>query len=274
MMRSGADLYSRFRWLPHVTAFLVLGFLALPLLVVVPVAFSDSSLLKFPPDGYSLRWFEAFLADRRWTGAFLTSVHIGVIVSALSTLIGLTTSIVLTRASFFGISMLRALVIGPLMVPVIVIAISLYYIFIRLGMNGTMLAVILGHIVVTLPYSVVVLSAALTETDIRIEKAAVGLGAHPARAFVLTTLPLIAPAVAVSLLFSFLVSFDEVIISQFLTGPRTMTLPRQLWDSIQSDFNPTVAAVSVLLIAMSVIIMLCSELLRRHLTRRRSKKEA
>lgn len=264
------EFLSRMRWLPALFSGLVLVFLALPLLVVIPIAFSDSSLLQFPPPGYSLRWFETVLGDRRWIDSFNTSVLIGLCVAALSTLLALLAAIPLTRTEFPGKALINNLMIAPLMMPIIIVAIALYTIFIRMGINGTFLAVVLGHTVVCMPYSLVILVTALREADLRIERAAVGLGAHPVRAFTLITLPLIAPSMVISALFAFLHSFDEVVISNFVTGPLTTTLPRRMWDSILFEFNPVIAAVSVVLIAMSTSILLLSEYLRRRFARRLS----
>ena len=156
---------------------------------------------------------------------------------------------------------------APLMVPVVVIAVGLYVVFLRTGLNGTFLGLVIGHTVVTFPYATVVIGAALGEVDRRLEQAAIGLGANPVRAFVEVTLPLIAPGVVVSALFAFLVSFDEVVIAIFVTGPETATLPRQIWDGIRFDLTPTIAAVATLLIALSGLVLLLSEILRRLLRR-------
>ena len=190
------------------------------------------------------------------------------VVSLVSTLLGLGLAITFDRFTFFGRNLLRALVMAPLMVPVVVIGVGLYVVFLRTGLNGTFLGLVIGHTVVTFPYATVVIGASLREVDRRLEQAAIGLGANPVRAFVEVTLPLIAPGIVVSALFGFLVSFDEVVIAIFVTGPETATLPRQIWDGIRFDLNPTIAAVATLLIALSGIVLLASELLRRLLHRR------
>ncbi|GLU30011.1 ABC transporter permease [Brucella sp. NBRC 12950] len=265
--KSLTEFLSRLSWLPTAYAAVVLIFLAFPLVVVVPVAFSASSLLQFPPSGYSLRWFDTIFSDGRWLSAFNTSLLIGVTVSLISTSLGLCAAIPLTRATFIGKSFVNGLLMAPLMMPIIIVAIALYSVFVRLGINGTFLAVVAGHTVICLPYCIVILCGALREADVRLERAAIGLGAHPAKAFCLITLPLIAPSIFIAALFAFLHSFDEVVIANFVTGPRTMTLPRKIWDSIQFDFNPTIAAVSVLLIVMSTSILLLTEYLRRRFSR-------
>jgi len=261
------DPFAATRWVPWALGVLVLVFLALPLFVVIPTAFSSSSLLRFPPRGWSLRWFHEYFASDPWMRATLVSVKAGLAVSLLATLLGLGLAITFDRFTFRGRNILRALVMAPLMVPVIIIGVGLYVVFLRVGLNGSFLGLVIGHTVVTFPYATVVIGASLGEIDKRLEQAAIGLGANPVRAFCEVTLPLIAPGIAISALFGFLVSFDEVVIAIFVTGPQTATLPRQIWDGIRFDLNPTIAAVATLLIALSAVVLLLGELLRRLLRR-------
>ncbi len=261
------DGWTAARWLPWLFAGLVLLFLSAPLFVVVPAAFNSSSLLQFPPRGWSLRWFHQYFDNPSWITATVMSVKVGLVVSVISTLLGLTAAVALARQRFAGLVVVRALIMAPLVVPVIVLAVGLYYLFLRLGLNGSLTAIVVGHTVVTFPYATVVIGAALGEVDPRLESAAIGLGAPPWRAFAEVTLPLIRPGLVVAALFGFLISFDEVVIAIFVTGPQTATLPRQIWDGIRFDLNPTIAAVATLLIALSAAVLLLGELLRRLLRR-------
>jgi putative spermidine/putrescine transport system permease protein len=267
-MRYRFDPYAQGIIVTWVFGALVLAFIAAPLLIVIPAAFNDSTLLRFPPQHWSLRWFREYFTNPSWIDATITSVQLATVVSAASTLIGLATAVVLDRFSFIGRNLLRALVMAPLLVPVVVIGVALYYMFLRIGLNGSFWALAIGHTVITFPYATVVIGASLVEVDRRLEQAAVGLGAIRPRAFLEVTLPLIRPGIAVAALFGFLVSFDEVVIAIFLAGPSTTTLPRRIWDGIRFDLNPTIAAVASLLIALSTFVMLLSELLRRYLVRR------
>jgi putative spermidine/putrescine transport system permease protein len=266
-MKRHIDFFTATRWLPWLFSGLVLAFLAAPLIVVIPAAFNESSLLEFPPRAWSLRWFHQYFASSSWIAATKTSFQVALVVSMLSTFLGLTTAVLVTRYSFRGRDLLRALVMAPLVVPVIVIAVGLYYVFLRVGLSGTFWGIVFGHTVVTFPYATVVIGAALAEVDERLENAAVGLGAIRPRAFLEITLPLIRPGLVVAALFGFLISFDEVVIAIFLTSPETMTLPRRIWDGIRFELNPTIAAVSTILIALSALVMLLSELLKRYLRR-------
>lgn len=261
------DVFAATRFVPWLFAALVLLFLAAPLLVVIPAAFNDSSILSFPPRAWSLRWFRDYLDSSSWIDATILSFKVALVVSLVSTLLGLTTALLLTRHSFVGRNFVRALVMAPLVVPVIVIAVGLYYVYLRVGLNGTFTGLVIGHTVVTFPYATVVISAALLEVDPRLENAAVGLGAIRPRAFVEVTLPLIRPGLVVAALFGFLISFDEVVIAIFVTSAETMTLPRRIWNGIRFELSPTIAAVSTILIALSTLVMIASEVLRRRLRR-------
>lgn len=241
---------------------LIAVFLIAPLLVVVPMSFSDSTLLQFPPPRLSLRWYRAYFGDRAWIDATWISLEAGVLVAFLSTSLGVAAAIGLARARFPGRAAVRSLVLSPLVVPVIIFAVGLYYLYAHLHLNNTLTGLVLGHVVLTLPYVVVVVSASLEDLDSTLEQAALGLGATPLRAFRRVTLPLIAPGVAVAFLFSFLTSFDEVVLAVFITGPETTTLPRKMWEGIRFELNPTIAAVSTLLIGVSWSVMLLVGLLR------------
>ena len=266
-MKRRFDLFTATRWVPWLFGGLVMLFLAAPLLVVIPAAFNDSSLLQFPPRAWSLRWFHEYFQSASWFAATKMSFKVALVVSVVSTLLGLTTAVLLTRYTFFGRNLVRALIMAPLVVPVIVIAVGLYYVYLRVGLNGTFWGLVIGHTVVTFPYATVVISAALVEVDERLENAAVGLGAIRPRAFFEVTLPLMRPGLVVAALFGFLISFDEVVIAIFVTSAETMTLPRRIWDGIRFELNPTIAAVSTILIALSALVMLLSELLKRYLRR-------
>lgn len=266
-MKRHLDIFVATSWAPWLFAGLVLLFLAAPLLVVITTAFNDSSLLQFPPREWSLRWFREYFQSSSWIDATKTSFKVALAVSVVSTLLGLTMAVLFTRYTFFGRDVIRALIMAPLVVPVIVIAVGLYYVFLRVGLNGTFWGLVFGHTVVTFPYSTVVIGAALLEVDERLENAAVGLGATRIRAFFEITLPLIQPGLVVAALFGFLISFDEVVIAIFITSAETTTLPRQIWDGIRFELNPTIAAVSTVLIALSALVMLLSELLKAYLRR-------
>jgi putative spermidine/putrescine transport system permease protein len=153
--------------------------------------------------------------------------------------------------------------LAPMIIPVIITAIALYFVFAQMGLNGTVLAITIGHTIVVLPIAFVVLSSTLQGLDPRLEKAAISLGASPLAAFYHITLPLLMPGILSAGLFSFLTSFDELIIPLFLGGPATQTLAVRIWNSVVMEIEPTISAVSVFLIAMTIVVMVLASLLKR-----------
>jgi len=256
------------RWTPgHLVtvtvAALVLGFLILPIFVVVPISFSQSALLQFPPKAWSLRWFDSYFSSSAWIDATIMSFKVGASVMLLSVLLALPAAIGITRGSFRGRAVIQAILLSPLIVPVIIIAVALYYAFSLFRLNGTYAGLVLGHTVLALPYATVVIAASLERMDPRLEQVAVSLGAHPFRAFYRVTLPLIRSGVAVASFFAFLTSFDEVVMAIFITGPQTLTLPKKMWDGIRFELDPTIAAVSTVLVLFSWVLVLLGEAIRR-----------
>lgn len=267
-MRGNVDGFTVLGWGVWAYSVLVVAFLLLPLLIIVPAAFNDSVVLQFPPQRWSLRWFNAYLTSVDWISATWVSFEVALIVSVLATVLALLISVVLVRYSFLGRTALRMVTLGPLIVPIIITAVGLYYFFLQLGIKGSLISLIIGHTVVTFPYATVVISTSLAEIDRRLEDAAVGLGASRVRAFLEVTLPLLQPSIVVSLLFGFLISFDEVVVSVFVSGFETMTLPRRMWDGIRYDLDPTIAAVSTFVIVLSTAVLILSEFLRQYLRKR------
>lgn len=241
----------------------VIAFLLLPLIAILPMSFSSSSLLRLPPPGLSLRWYEEFLLNTGWMTATLNSVIVGSVTAVLSVVLGTATAYGLARTTWKGKAVLQALILSPLLIPVIVIAVAMYSVFARFGLNGTFAGLIIGHTVITFPYTVVVISAALERFDPRLEQMAVSLGATPLKAFVSVTFPIIRAGIVVALLFAFLNSFDEVVMATFIAGPETMTLPKRIWDGIRFELSPVIAAVSSILILLSCAVIGIAEVVNR-----------
>lgn len=239
-----------------------LAFLSLPLVIIVILAFSDSPFLKFPPTGFSLRWFENFLSRPDWVDAAWTSLTVGLMTMVLATFCGSLAAIALDRGRFRGRGALYGLLISPLVVPVIVLAIAVYFVFAPLGLVGTQTGLVLAHSILAMPFVIIVVTGALKESDVMLERAACTLGASPPRAFLRVTLPCIRPGVAAAALFAFLASFDELVIALFIAGTGSRTLPKRMWEGIREEIDPTIAAVATILIALTLVLIAASELIR------------
>lgn len=241
----------------------VLVFLLLPTVLVVPMSFGTNPYLEFPPTGFTLHWYKVYFTDRDWMGATLFSGRIASLVAFSATVIGTLAALALIRGRLRGRAALELLIISPVIIPTIVIAIATFLFFARLQMIGNLLAFVLAHTVLAVPYVVLTVSAALSRVDVDLDLAAMGLGASRAEAFVRVTLPLILPGVISGAVFAFIISFDEAVVSFFLSSVHDKTLPRLMFENIQLRLTPTIAAVSTLLTALSLVALSAVLLLGR-----------
>lgn len=244
----------------------VLMVLVAPVLSVIPYAFTRSDFIAFPPKLFSFRWFGTFLQSPVWQSALLRSFEVGLGTAVLSLALGFGATLALTRMSQRASKPLFALLVAPLIVPRIVVAVGLLYLFANLGLTGTNLGLVIGHTVLAIPYVVVTLAAGFRQFDWRLDDAARVMGASPARRIATIVLPLLMASVTAAFLFAFIVSFDDLTIAIFVSGGINTTLPKQMWDDIQLAITPTLAAVSTTLIILIALVVFISSRLR-HATR-------
>ena len=242
---------------------LTLVFLCAPILIVVVVSFNASEFIEFPPRAWSLRWYQNYFSARQWVEPTLLSLRIAFVTMVLATVLGTAAAIGLTRGRFRGRRMLEFFFVSPMVMPTIVLAIGLYLLFARFKLVGQPLALYLAHTVVAAPLVIVIVSAALKTTDSAIELAARSLGAGYFRTLWHVTLPAILPSVVSGAAFAFLLSFDEVVLAIFLGGPATTTLPKRMWESVRYEIDPTLTAISTLLVIIPIVILTGVEIVRR-----------
>ena len=244
-------------------AFAVLAVLVAPVLSVIPYAFTRSEYIQFPPRFFSLRWFSSFLDSPVWQSALVRSFEVGFGTAVLSLVLGFGATLALTRMSQRASKPLFALLVAPLIVPRIVVAVGLLYLFARMGLTGTDAGLVIGHTVLAIPYVVVTLAAGFRQFDWRLDDAARVMGASPLKRTTTILLPLLAASVTTALLFAFLVSFDDLTIAIFVSGGINTTLPKQMWDDIQLAITPTLAAVSTTLVVLIALVVFISSYLKR-----------
>ena len=232
---------------------LVLLFLILPIVIIAPISLSSSRQLTFPPPGLSLRWYQEVFADPAWLRGFHLSAAIALLTTVLSTALGIATALALVRGRFPLKKAIYVLILAPLIVPTVISAAAMYFFFASLELRGHLVAFALGHTALALPVAIIILSATLQGFDERLEQAALSLGASRMIALRRITLPLVAPGLVSAAVFSFLHSFDDLMVSLFLATPRVQTLPVRIWSSMFYSIEPTVAAVSMLLIGVLVV---------------------
>jgi ABC-type spermidine/putrescine transport system permease subunit II len=243
----------------------VLAFLVVPSVIVVGMSFSGGRFLEFPPRVLSLRWYQAYWTDRAWVEATVRSLEIAVLVTVLAVVIGTLASVAVAGRGVRGRSVLRALIVSPLIVPSIVLALGIYSVYAPWRLTGTMAGLVAAHTVLALPFVLLNVTAVLYKVDVNLERAARISGAGPVRAFVLIILPMIWPGIASGSIFAFLTSFDEIVIAMFIAGSAP-TLPKVMFEGIQFELNPVVAAVSTQLIVLSTAALLAATWLRQRVS--------
>lgn len=246
-----------------VFAWAVYLFLVSPNFVVVPMSFGDKHAFEFPPKSVSLFLYQKFFTDAHWVGATFLSFRVAVGATCLALLLGVPAAYSLVRGSYPGKRVITAFLLSPILVPVVVIALGLYFHFSTLKIVGTELGLVLAHTAYTMPFVIVTCMAGLRHVDPNLESVATIMGAGRLLTFWKVTLPLLRPAMLVGGLFAFLMSFDEVVIAFFIVHATTFTLPVKMYSSIQQDLSPVLAAVSSLLTVMSLAVCLAGAYLQR-----------
>ncbi len=224
----------------------VIAALIVPIIIVAILSFSRASFLTFPPPAYSLRWYGQFFSDPNWMSAFATSVGIAVLACMISLTLGTGAAVAIVRAEFRAKAAMMTLLVSPLIVPPVVIGMSLYGFFLRADLVGTPIGIAAAHAVGGIPLVVVIVASTLQSVDRRLEQAAAVHGAAPWRVFLNVTIPAIAPGLGAAAFFAFLHSFDELVLSMFLSGSTLTTLPLKLWGDVNYQLSPVLAVVSTL----------------------------
>ena len=242
---------------------LVFVFLVIPVLIVIPLSFNSEAFFTFPMPGVSLRWYEDFFGSERWMDAIKNSAIIAIAVTFLATSLGTLAALGLSRAGFPGRAAVMSILISPIIVPVVISALGMYFFYNTLGLVSTIPGIILAHTALATPFVVITVTATLMGFDHSLTRAASGLGARPLTVFFRVILPLILPGVISGALFAFITSWDELIVVLFIASPETRTLPRQMFSGIRDQISPTITAAATILILLSVMVLTTLELLRR-----------
>lgn len=248
----------------------VFFFLIFPIVVIIPLSFNSvpfftftEEMLSFDPAGYSLRWYRDFFTNLNWQGAVNNSLIIALFSTLLATALGTLAALGLSRRHVPLRTTLMAILISPMIVPLIISACGMFFFYSRVNLQGTFIGVILAHAALGTPFVVITVTATLVGFDHSLTRAAVSLGASPARAFFKIIVPLILPGVISGALFAFITSFDEVVVILFVGSYEQRTIPWQMFSGIREQISPTILAVATLLIIVSMLLLSSVELLRR-----------
>ena len=255
---------------------LIFLFLIFPILVIIPLSFNSvpfftftQEMLSFNPDGYSLRWYEDFFTNRNWRGAVNNSFIIAIFSTLIATSLGTLAALGLSRRNVPYRTLMMAILISPMIVPLIISACGMFFFYSRIHLQGTHLGVILAHAALGTPFVVITVTATLVGFDRSLIRAANSLGADGVTTFFKIIVPLITPGVISGALFAFITSFDEVVVILFVGSFKQRTIPWQMFSGIREHISPTILAVATLLVLISVALLTTLELLRRRSERLR-----
>ena len=232
-----------------------LFFLMLPNFMVFPFSISPTSLMTFPPTGFSLQWYEKYFTQPGWLDATYTSFYVAIMTMIISVLIGSLAAYGLVRGRFPGKRVINALILFPIIIPTLLTAVAIFKLYSDLRLTGTIFGFVIAHCILAIPFVITIMAATLRGIDPDIENAARNLGAGRLKTVWRVTFPLARQGMLSSALFAFLVSFDELLIAIFISSPTVNTLPKKLWEGIRLEIDPSLAAVSSILVIVSIVIL-------------------
>jgi len=245
-------------WL-YFVAVIIMLLLVIPTFIVIPMSFSDSQYLEFPPSNWSLRWYNEYLDSSKWMRATVTSLQVGVLTMLVATPLGTAAAYALFVSGHRAARAVFLFLITPMIVPVILIAIGAFYAYGRVGLNNSITGLVLAHSALASPLVMIVITAALRSYDLNQERVARSLGATRLKAFFVITLPQIKFSVVTAALLSFLTSFDEVIIAIFVSGGSNATLTKHMFAALRDFIDPTIAAISTIMVLISTVLLLATQ---------------
>ncbi len=247
----------------RIVCILVLIGLVIPVMAIIPVSFTSDTMLTYPMPGVSLRWYKEFFNSVMWTLSMKNSFIIAGATTVLATVLGTLAALGLTMTNLPCKGLITGIMILPMVVPIVITAVGMYFLFAQLGLANTHAGMIFAHTALATPFVVITVTATLQGFNRNQVRAGASLGASPATVFFKITLPQILPGVISGALFAFVTSFDDVVVALFIAGPEQYTLPRQMFAGIREKYNPTIAAVAAMMVVISVLLLVTVELLRR-----------
>lgn len=245
-------------------------FLITPIIVIIPLAFNaepyftfTERMLEFDPAGYSLRWYEALFGSQEWMSSVRNSFIIATSSAVIATALGTLAALGMNRKEMPAKGVIMAVLISPMIVPLIITAAALFSVFARIGLAQTFPGIILSHVVLGTPFVVITVTASLAGFDQSLIRASQSLGANQTRTFFKVILPLLLPGVISGALFAFITSLDEVVIVNFMAGPLQTPMTVRMFSGLREEISPTILALASILVAISIVLLTVMELLRR-----------
>ncbi len=259
---------------------LIFLFLILPIIVIIPLSFNAQpyftftrEMLTFDPDGYSLRWYDDLLTSGEWLFTIRNSFFIAICSTIIATTLGTLAALGLSRREMPYRTAITALLISPMIVPLIITAAALFSFFARVSLTNTFLGIILSHVVLGAPFVVITVTAALASFDQQLIRAAQSLGANQVTVFFRVIMPLLLPGIIAGALFAFITSLDEVVIVNFISGPEQRPMTVRMFSGLREEISPTILALASILVALSIALLTFMEMMRRRGDRMRGIRE-
>lgn len=237
---------------------LVLLFLVLPVLIIIPMSFSSSRYLEFPPPGFSTQWYQAFFGDPQWVDALKTSLELAVATTLISLILGVLAAEGLSKSEFKGKSAVIEAFMMPMLVPGIIVGIAIYRFEAGMSLSGSFSGLLIAHVLMAVPFVIRTVLANLEGYNPNYELASRSLGANSLVTFLRVTVPMIRTALFSGAMFAFATSFDEIVVSQFICGVEVTTLPKRIWDGLNQQLDPTITAIAAIVIVLISLIMIFS----------------
>ncbi|MCC7275683.1 MAG: ABC transporter permease [Alphaproteobacteria bacterium] len=234
----------------------ILLFLIAPVVIVVPMSFSDTRFMSFPPERWSLRWYRAYLESAAWMDATRVSLSVAFLTTLVATPVGVAAAYAINASTLRAVRAFQLVLLAPLMVPIIIVAAGIFFVYAKIGLITTIAGLVLAHVMLALPYVLVATLAGLRSFDMTQEMVARSLGMNRMRSFLAVTLPQIRPSVVTGALFAFIASLDETVVALFISGGDNQTLTKRMFTALRDEIDPTIAAISSLLIATSFLLVL------------------
>lgn len=246
---------------------LILAWLIIPVLIILPMSFSGARFLAFPPPSWSLRWYESYLGSAAWMQATRVSVIVAVCSAVIATIFGTAAAYALNLTQSRLVRNLQALLLLPLIVPIVITAVGVFLVYAQVGLLASMTGLILANVMLGLPYVVTSVLVGLRKFDHTQEMVSRSLGMNRWRTFFAVTLPQIRPSVISGMLFAFISAIDETVVSLFISGGEYQTLTKRMFTALRDEIDPTIASISSLLTTISFILLMLAALNARNTDR-------
>lgn len=246
----------------YVIVTIILLMLILPIVTIVFFSFTNANYFSWPIESYSMRWYKEFFSDSQWYLGLERSLVVALSTVVLALILGTLAALATYKLNFKYKEIFIAFMLSPMLIPIVIISIALYYNFAPIGLTNSFLGIVLGHTIVAFPMVFITISSGLAQLDGDIESAAISLGSTPIGAFFRVVLPLIKPAIMSSAIFAFVTSIDELTITLYMSGASTKTLPIVMWETMRYNVSPLIAVASTLLISAVVVLFTIKNLLK------------